>query len=203
MNRIAVYSGLALALFLALAAMETIKSDEAFSIVEFVTDLFEMALLALAVVATSYFAQEMREVRSERNELLDKLSAARAEGEKWRSTARVHINGLGSAIRLQFADWRLTAGESDVALLMLKGLSHKEIAEVRNSSAATVRQQAAAIYGKSGLSSRAELAAYFLEDLFPSESDRGNGPVRTLTLGRQRNLIPPPREANICHMRAG
>jgi DNA-binding CsgD family transcriptional regulator len=182
MNRIAVYCGLAVALFLSLVGLETIKSDEPFSVFEFSSDLFEMALLALAVVVTSYFAQEIREVRSERKELLGKLSAARADGEKWRSAARVHIIGLGSAIRQQFADWRLTAGECDVAILMLKGLSHKEIAEVRNSSAATVRQQAAAIYGKSGLASRAELAAYFLEDLFPSESDRGNGPTRTLTL---------------------
>ncbi len=182
MNRIAVYCGLALALFLSLVGLETIKSDEPFSIVEFSSDLFEMALLALAVVATSYFAHEMREVRSERADLIGKLSAARADGEKWRSTARVHINGLSSAISRQFADWRLTAGECDVALLMLKGLSHKEIAALRNSSAATVRQQAAAIYGKSGLASRAELAAYFLEDLFPSESERGNGQVRQFTL---------------------
>lgn len=182
MNRIAVYCGLALALFLALAFMETVKSDEPFSLVELSTDLFEMALLALAVVATSYFAQEMREVRSERSELIGKLSAARADGEKWRSTARVHIDGLSSAIRGQFADWRLTAGECDVAVLMLKGLSHKEIAALRNSSAATVRQQAAAVYGKSGLTSRAELAAYFLEDLFPAEGGRGNGQARQLAL---------------------
>ena len=65
---------------------------------------------------------------------------------------------------------------------MLKGLSHKEIAKLRNSSAVTVRQQAAAVYAKSGLSSRAELAAYFLEDLFPSESERQNLPQTILEL---------------------
>ncbi len=182
MKRTVIYSGLVLALFLALVGMETIKSDEPISPFELGTDLFEMALLAMAVVATSYVSHEMRDARVERNELIGKLMAARADGEKWRSTARVHVRGLGSAIRQQFADWRLTAGESEIALLMLKGLSHKEIAEVRQSSAATVRQQAAAIYGKSGLSSRAELAAYFLEDLFPSEEERGPGALRTLTL---------------------
>ncbi len=184
MKRIAIYSALALLLFLFLAATETIGSSEPFSIVEFAFDLFEMALLALAVVFTSYSAQEIRDARIDRNDLLGKLSAAHADGEKWRSTALVHTNGLGSAIRQQFAAWRLTASECDVASLMLKGLSHKEIAQIRNSSAATVRQQAAAIYGKSGLTSRAELSAYFLEDLFPSESDRGsgNGPVPVLSL---------------------
>lgn len=185
MKRIAVYSGLAVLLFLALAATENIGSSEAFSIVEFGSDLFEMALLALAAVFTSYSTQEIRDARNERNDLAGKLAAARADGEKWRSTALVHANGLSSAIRQQFAAWRLTASECDVASLMLKGLSHKEIGQIRNSSAATVRQQAAAIYSKSGLASRAELAAYFLEDLFPSESERGNGPVGALTLAER------------------
>jgi DNA-binding CsgD family transcriptional regulator len=175
MKRIAVYSGVAIALFLSLAVSEALSNDEPFSVVDFGTDLFEMALLAGAVVFTTYSAQEIREGRIERSELIGKLSIARAEGEKWRSAALVHANGLGSAIKQQFAAWRLTASECDVAILMLKGLSHKEIAQIRNSSAATVRQQAAAVYSKSGLTSRAELAAYFLEDLFPPEGDRGNG----------------------------
>jgi DNA-binding CsgD family transcriptional regulator len=182
MTRIALYSGLAVLLFLTLAATETIGSSDPFSIAEFSVDLFEMALLALAVVFTCYSTQEIREARTERTDLLGKLSAARADGEKWRSTALVHANGLSTAIRDQFVAWRLTEGECDVANLMLKGLSHKEIGQIRNSSAATVRQQAAAIYSKSGLASRAELAAYFLEDLFPSESERGNGSASTQTL---------------------
>ena len=180
MKRIAIYSGLDVALFLALVVSEALSNDEPFSVADFGTDLFEMALLALAVVFTTYSAQEIREVRIERGDLVEKLSAARADGEMWRSAALVHANGLGAAIKQQFADWRLTASECDVATLMLKGLSHKEIAQVRNSSAATVRQQAAAIYGKSGLTSRAELAAYFLEDLFPPDGTGGNGPLHKL-----------------------
>jgi len=180
MKRVAIYSGLAVVLFVALVVSEALSNDEPFSIADFGTDLFEMGLLALAVVFTTYSAQEIREGRIERSDLIGKLSIAREEGEKWRSTALVHANGLGSAIQKQFADWRLTASECDVATLMLKGLSHKEIAQVRNSSAATVRQQAAAIYGKSGLASRAELAAYFLEDLFPPEGHGGNGSLHAL-----------------------
>lgn len=180
MKRIAIYSGLAVALFVALVVSEALSNDEPFAIADFGTDLFEMGLLALAVVFTTYSAQEIREARTERSDLVEKLSAARADGEKWRSAALVHANGLGAAIKQQFAEWRLTASECDVATLMLKGLSHKEIAQVRNSSAATVRQQAAAIYGKSGLTSRAELAAYFLEDLFPPDGNGGNGSLHKL-----------------------
>ncbi len=99
------------------------------------------------------------------------LMASEREGEKWRATSRHHADGFSAAIRAQFGDWNLTPGESDVAMLLLKGLSHKEVAMARNSMSATVRQQAASIYQKSGLSSRAELAAFFLEDLFPSQPD--------------------------------
>ena len=172
MKRIVLNSGLAAALFLALNATEAVTSGEPFVAGEFAVDLFETALLALAVVATAYSAQEIRDARIERTRLLTTLSLAHAEREKWRSAAQVHIDGLAAAIRQQFAAWRLTPGECDVAILMLKGLSHKESAKVRNSSDATVRQQAAAIYAKSGLANRAGLAAYFLDDLFPQPSDR-------------------------------
>jgi DNA-binding NarL/FixJ family response regulator len=48
---------------------------------------------------------------------------------------------------------------------MLKGLSHREVSEIRHTSEATVRQQALMVYRKSGLANRAELSAFFLEDL--------------------------------------
>ena len=182
MKRIVLYSGLAVALFLALNATEAVTSGEPFVAGEFAVDLFETALLALAVVATAYSAQEIRDARIERTRLLTTLSLAHAEREKWRSAAQVHIDGLAAAIGQQFAAWRLTAGECDVAILMLKGLSHKEIAKVRNSSDATVRQQAAAIYAKSGLANRAGLAAYFLDDLFPQASDRQDTAKTSLAL---------------------
>ena len=58
---------------------------------------------------------------------------------------------------------------------MLKGASLREIAGLRRTSEATIRQQAQNVYRKSGLNSRAELAAYFLEDLF-ALSEAGFGP---------------------------
>jgi DNA-binding CsgD family transcriptional regulator len=55
--------------------------------------------------------------------------------------------------------------ERDVALILLKGLSSKEIAAVRSTSERTVREQARCIYAKTNLRGRAGLSAYFLEDL--------------------------------------
>jgi DNA-binding NarL/FixJ family response regulator len=50
-------------------------------------------------------------------------------------------------------------------MLILKGESHKRIAGLTGRSERTVRQHAVTIYNKSGLRGRAELAAFFLQDL--------------------------------------
>ena len=133
MKRFAIYAGVAVALFLALTLTEIISSGDPFSPVDFGFDLFETALLALAVVFTSYSAQEIREARSESRNLAANLSLARADGERWRAAAATHANGLGFAIRQQFAEWRLTASECDVAILMLKDFHTRRspISEIR------------------------------------------------------------------------
>ncbi|WP_412971680.1 helix-turn-helix transcriptional regulator [Glaciecola sp. MF2-115] len=67
-------------------------------------------------------------------------------------------------IKEQFEHWGLTTGEQQVAILLLKGLSFKEISTVRETKEMTVRQQASSIYSKSGLVGRHEFSAWFLED---------------------------------------
>lgn len=69
--------------------------------------------------------------------------------------------------------WALTAAEADVAGLMLKGLSHREIAHLRQCTEVAMRQHASMIYRKSGLTNRAQLTAFFLEDLLPDGADHG------------------------------
>ena len=49
--------------------------------------------------------------------------------------------------------------------LLLKGLSLREIAQLRDTSERTVREQARSVYRKAGINGRASLSAYFLEDL--------------------------------------
>ena len=48
---------------------------------------------------------------------------------------------------------------------ILKGLGHKEAADLLRRSERTVRQHAVAVYRKAGVAGRAELSAFFLEDL--------------------------------------
>ena len=89
----------------------------------------------------------------------------------WRTRSSRLAAGLSSMIQEQFSAWRLTAAESEVALLLLKGLSLAEISELRERSERTVRQQAASLYRKAKLRGRAELAAFFLEELLAPRAD--------------------------------
>lgn len=96
-----------------------------------------------------------------------------AEADTWRRQAKTYLAGLSQEIDRQLGAWKLTASEKEVAFLLLKGLSLKEIAEARKTSEKTTRAQATAIYEKSGLAGRSELAAFFLEDLLlPAPTER-------------------------------
>ena len=97
--------------------------------------------------------------------LIRDLDAARIQGRQWRDETRALLKGLGEAIERQFLTWKLTEAEREIGLLLLKGLSLKEIAAVRVTSERTIRAQARSIYAKAGLSGRAALSAFFLEDL--------------------------------------
>lgn len=100
------------------------------------------------------------------------LAGALVEAAHWKKESRELLQGLGIAIENQFARWHLSAAEAEVALLLLKGLSHKEIAGLRETSERTVREQSRSVYRKSGLAGRSSLSAFFLEDLLLPRADR-------------------------------
>ncbi|MBL9047387.1 MAG: response regulator transcription factor [Tabrizicola sp.] len=139
---------------------------------EVAVDLIEKLVLALAMAAVAWTVQGLREVQEVQTALENNLARSLAQGELWRAARQDEIAALGRAIEDQFRAWRLTPAEIDIAGLMLKGVSLKDIALVRDTSEATIRQQTQGIYRKSGLSGRAELSAYFLESLFTVAEDR-------------------------------
>ena len=187
MQRILFHVGLAAIVFLGLAAFDRIAPDEPFSFAEFLLEDAPEWLLQSAVVGLASFSvARLRYATADRNGLAGALDRAVAREDHWRVIASLQAKGLSEAIATQFAAWGLTESESDIAMLMLKGLSHKEVGALRNSSAATVRQQAAAVYGKSGLTGRAELAAFFLEDLLPAAAANQDFPAPSDACDRAR-----------------
>lgn len=93
------------------------------------------------------------------------LTRREAERDRWRRTAEEALAGFSRAIARQFDEWQLTRAEREVALLILKGEGHKQAAAKLGRSERTVRQHAVEVYRKAGLQGRAELAAFFLNDL--------------------------------------
>ncbi len=140
--------------------------------------MLEAAIMVVALLGSLWFWRELLRERRASREARAQLETARQESQRWRkqadcfrAEAREALDGLGSAIEVQFGRWKLTPAERDVALLLLKGLALKEVAAVRGVSDRTVRQQALGIYRKGDLAGRAELSAFFLEDLLAPRDD--------------------------------
>jgi DNA-binding CsgD family transcriptional regulator len=125
----------------------------------------ESVVLALAAIGFWLLRARIRRERADARALRSRLVEARVAADSWRRETEALAAGLGRAIDAQFGVWRLTDAEREVALLLLKGLSLREIASLRETSERTVRQQSLAVYRKAGLAGRAELSAFFLEDL--------------------------------------
>ena len=87
------------------------------------------------------------------------------EKEEWETKNLKYIEGLSQSIKGKLDSWKLTPSEKEIALFSLKGLSTKEISDIRSTSEITIRQQLSSIYSKSGLRGKNELISFFLEDL--------------------------------------
>jgi DNA-binding CsgD family transcriptional regulator len=159
--------GFAVFAVVVLAGLDQLTGDEPLSAADFLLDVLDKGLLVGTVLVIVTLSGEMRGLKAEHETIRGDLRTAIAAGEAWRELSRTHIEGLSAAIARQFDAWKLSNAEAEIAGLMLKGMSLREIAAARRTSDTTIRQQAAGIYRKSGLSGRAELSAYFLDSLSP------------------------------------
>ncbi len=129
--------------------------------------LVEAAVLLLAAAGIAIVMLRVLRERRSLAALRSDLEKARRQAAHWQAENERQLRGIGEAIRSQFHDWEFTDAESDVALLLIKGLSHREIASLRDTSERTVRNQAQAAYRKAALPGRTALSAFFLEDMLP------------------------------------
>lgn len=153
-------------------------SEEPMTPLEIAVELVKIipgVLVGVGVVLLFRLSYHQRE---EQLQLLRDLEVARIEGQRWRTESRSLLAGLGEAIDAQFSRWNLTGAEREVALLLLKGLSLKEVSAIRATTERTIRAQAQSIYSKAGLTGRAALSAFFLEDLLaPIGTDATSPPA--------------------------
>ena len=162
--------GIGAGAFVSLLTLEVVTETESVSLADLAVDATNILLTIAASVGVALLVQRMQKQHEEKIALLKDLDIARVEGDRWRSKVQSHVNGLKAGLDTQFQEWGLTGAEGEVGLLILKGLNHKEIATVRQTTEATVRQQAQSIYRKAALPGKAAFSAYFLEDLLPPEA---------------------------------
>lgn len=152
----------------------TIMVCEAFLLTDVVADVFYInistswldhsAIEAVAVVALGaallVIGLELRRLIVDQRSFRASLKAASGE--------------LLAVMETQFKEWGLSPSEWEIALLLIKGLSVQEIANIRQSQPGTVKSQSNAIYRKAGVAGRSELVAYFVEDLLAGEDLTGS-----------------------------
>jgi DNA-binding CsgD family transcriptional regulator len=149
-----------------ISALAVMLFAELFFILDFVDDLYlfnfflvnpayhtklenlSSFALAIAIFFTFY---EIKLVLKEQKDVKTSLEVASGH--------------LGDVISSQFSQWQFSASESQIALLLMKGLSLQEIADARGAKIGTVKSQCSSIYRKSELANRSELVSFFMEDL--------------------------------------
>ena len=133
--------------------------------------ILEGLLFAISGAVFVMGVRQLTQAKEKVTVLKSDLDRVYYEKEQWKKEAHQLLAGLSQKIEDQFSQWHLTPAEKEVGFLLLKGLSLKEIADIRQTRLKTVQQQSQSIYQRTGLASRSELAAFFLEDLLPPKEN--------------------------------
>lgn len=133
----------------------------------------DLARLAISGVLIGGFLLERHARQKALGDLTGELAKARGQLARLDARSPELAGQYRAVMQKQFDAWNLTASEQDVVIGMLKGLTFREIASLRETREKTVRQQASAVYRKAGVSSRNELTAWFFEDMLDPPSTGG------------------------------
>ena len=163
-------AGVGLGFYVLILSLEIVTEQDDIEFFDVLVDAVALLLTIGSAVGVALLVQRMHVQHEEKMTLIRDLEVARLEGDDWRSKVQSHMAGIRIEMQKQFEEWGMTAAEQEIGMLILKGLSHKEVAALRGTSEATVRQQAQAIYHKSNLPGKTAFSAYFLEDVFSPEA---------------------------------
>ena len=164
-----ILAGVGLGFYVLILTLEIVTEQDDVSFFDLLVDAVALLLTVGAAVGVVLLIQRMPVQHEESMTLIRDLEIARAAGDNWRSKVRSHMAGIRIEMEKQFEEWGLTDAEQEIGLLILKGLSHKEVASLRGTAETTVRQRAKSIYDKSNLPGRTAFSAFFLDDVFAPE----------------------------------
>ena len=90
--------------------------------------IYEVALMSAAMATSVLLWRGWWRSRRTLGETQRLLATQVAEREVWRASAQAALDGFAHAMDERFAAWGLTPTEREIALRLLKGHSHKQIA---------------------------------------------------------------------------
>lgn len=94
--------------------------------------------------------------------LAREATRARARAE---TAHRLTSGQFTDVVAQEFTRYDLSPAETEVAWLLLKGMSIGEIAELRQTQLGTVKAQCSSIYRKSGATGKSQFVSQIVEDL--------------------------------------
>ena len=127
----------------------------------------EGSILLLVIVSSTYIWEVLHKTQSSKDELEINLKETKKLASSWERKSKEFIKEFQIHLVDQFEQWNLSKSEQEVALLLLKGNSTKDIAHIRSTSLGTIKNQCSSIYEKSGMPNKNELSAFFLGELLP------------------------------------
>jgi len=163
----------ALTVFFATVSEIVVEIADGEPLIDMIDDI--LMLLVSGFIVAIFFCERILQTRA-LHQLQGQLDNARGQ------LSRVDVNSqkLASQYReimqRQFDVWSLTKSEQEVVISLLKGLSFREVSELRQTREKTVRQQATSVYKKAGVAGRHELAAWFFEDLLDPPASEQSQP---------------------------
>jgi DNA-binding CsgD family transcriptional regulator len=125
----------------------------------------EAIIVGISIIAIAWLMRGLHRQRLEIRSLQQELESVHRPVKPPGKYVLQARRELGQVVARQFSEWALTDSETEVGWLLLKGLSLKEIAMLRNTQEKTVRQQASSIYRKAAVSGRHAFSAWFIEDI--------------------------------------
>lgn len=125
----------------------------------------EFFLIFLSFSGSFYFISQASFYRESTVKLKTQVHTLEKKNSHYLEQVQLFKTGLSEAIDEEFNLWKLTPSEKEVGIMLIKGMSYREISEARNISERTARNQGSSLLSKAGLKNKSELIAYFLEDL--------------------------------------
>lgn len=132
--------------------------------------LVEFVVLFVSLLAFNFYLDRLKtnqvKVKGQIDGANENVKKSLLQLESLKDELSHFKNQFKDEIDQQFIVWKFSKAEAEVALLLLKGLTLKEIAETRKSNEKTVRAQCSSVYKKSALKGRHQLSSYFLDFIF-------------------------------------